>query len=49
VIKAGWIWVGRPAFPFQPIKREEAEAFAQAAKVYVRYGAAYRSRYRRPP
>jgi len=42
VIKAGWIWVGRPAFPFRPIKREEAEAFAQAAKVYLRYGAAYR-------
>ena len=21
VIKAGWIWVGRPAFPFRPIKR----------------------------
>jgi carbonic anhydrase/acetyltransferase-like protein (isoleucine patch superfamily) len=44
VIKAGWIWVGRPAFPFRPIKREEAEAFAQAAKIYVRYGAAYRTR-----
>ena len=44
VIKAGWIWVGRPAFAFRPIKREEAETFAEGARVYVRYGAAYRSR-----
>ena len=42
VIEAGWIWVGRPAFPFRPIKREEAETFAEGARVYVRYGAAYR-------
>jgi carbonic anhydrase/acetyltransferase-like protein (isoleucine patch superfamily) len=44
VIEAGWIWVGRPAFPFRPIKQEERETFAQGARVYVRYGAAYRSR-----
>jgi carbonic anhydrase/acetyltransferase-like protein (isoleucine patch superfamily) len=43
VIKAGWIWVGRPAFPFRPLKPEEAETFAEGARVYVRYGAAYRS------
>ncbi len=42
VIKAGWIWVGRPAFAFRPIKPEERENFAQAARIYVRYGAAYR-------
>ena len=24
VIKAGWIWVGRPAFAFRPIKPEES-------------------------
>ena len=42
VIKAGWIWVGRPAFPFRPIKPEERETFAEGAKVYVKYCAAYR-------
>ncbi len=42
VIKAGWIWVGRPAFAFRPIKPEERENFAQAARIYVGYGAAYR-------
>jgi carbonic anhydrase/acetyltransferase-like protein (isoleucine patch superfamily) len=42
VVKAGWIWVGRPAFAFREIKRDERDAFAQAAKIYVQYGAAYR-------
>ena len=42
VIKAGWIWVGRPAFAFRAIKPEERETFAQGARIYVRYGAAYR-------
>jgi carbonic anhydrase/acetyltransferase-like protein (isoleucine patch superfamily) len=42
VIKAGWIWVGRPAFAFRAIKPEERENFALAARIYVRYGAAYR-------
>ena len=44
VIKAGWIWVGRPAFPFRAIKPEERETFAEGARVYVRYGEAYRSK-----
>ena len=42
VIKAGWIWVGRPAFPFREIKPDERETFAEGARVYVGYGAAYR-------
>ena len=42
VIKAGWIWVGRPAFPFRPIKPEERETFAEGARIYVKYCAAYR-------
>jgi len=42
VIKAGWIWAGRPALPFRAIKPEERENFAQAARIYVGYGAAYR-------
>ena len=44
VIKAGWIWVGRPAFAFRQIKPDERETFAQGARVYVRYAADYRSR-----
>jgi carbonic anhydrase/acetyltransferase-like protein (isoleucine patch superfamily) len=43
VIKAGWIWAGRPAFAFREIRPEERDNFALAAKIYVRYGAAYRS------
>src|SRR6185295_18497574 len=39
VIKAGWIWVGRPAFAFRPIKPDERETFAKGARIYVRYGA----------
>jgi len=42
VVKAGWIWAGRPAFAFREIKSDEREAFAQAAQIYVAYGAAYR-------
>ena len=42
VVKAGWIWAGRPAFAFREIKPDEREAFAQAAQIYVGYGAAYR-------
>ena len=43
VIRAGWIWAGRPARAFREIKPEERENFAQAVKIYVRYGAAYRA------
>jgi carbonic anhydrase/acetyltransferase-like protein (isoleucine patch superfamily) len=42
VVEAGWIWAGRPALAFRAIKPQEREAFAQAAKIYVGYGAAYR-------
>jgi carbonic anhydrase/acetyltransferase-like protein (isoleucine patch superfamily) len=42
VVKAGWIWAGRPAFAFRAIKPQEREAFAEAAQIYVGYGAAYR-------
>jgi carbonic anhydrase/acetyltransferase-like protein (isoleucine patch superfamily) len=42
VIEAGWIWVGRPALPFRPIKPDERDTFAEGARVYVRYCAAYR-------
>ena len=29
VVKAGWIWAGRPALAFRAIKPEEREAFAR--------------------
>lgn len=42
VVKAGWIWAGRPAFAFRAIKPHERDAFAEAARIYVDYGTAYR-------
>lgn len=52
VVAAGWIWAGRPACAFREVRPEERAAFAQAAAIYVRYGAAYRRGSRvpgRPP
>ena len=43
VVSAGWIWAGRPACAFRAVKAQEREMFAEAAKIYVGYGAAYRS------
>ena len=42
VVTAGWIWAGRPACAFRKVKANEREMFAEAAKIYVGYGAAYR-------
>jgi gamma-carbonic anhydrase len=42
VVKAGWIWAGRPARPFREMKPVEREAFARGREVYVGYGRAYR-------
>ncbi|HVE50565.1 MAG TPA: hypothetical protein VNG69_13235 [Casimicrobiaceae bacterium] len=42
VVKAGWIWAGRPARAFRELKDSEREWFAQGADVYVGYGRAYR-------
>ena len=42
IVTAGWIWAGRPACAFREVKAHEREMFAQAAKIYVGYGAAYR-------
>ncbi len=41
LIKAGWIWAGRPARPFREIKPAEREAFARGRGVYVGYARAY--------
>lgn len=43
IVKAGWIWAGRPARPFREIRPAERAEFARARDVYIRYGAAYRS------
>jgi carbonic anhydrase/acetyltransferase-like protein (isoleucine patch superfamily) len=43
VVKAGWIWAGRPARPFREIKPAEREAFARFRDIYVGYSAAYRA------
>jgi carbonic anhydrase/acetyltransferase-like protein (isoleucine patch superfamily) len=43
VVKAGWIWAGRPARAFREVAPKERELFAQASAIYVGYGAAYRA------
>lgn len=41
VVKAGWIWAGRPARAFREVKPGERVEFARGADVYVRYGGIY--------
>ena len=41
VIEAGWIWAGRPARAFRPLKPEEVEFFSRGTAVYVGYAATY--------
>ncbi len=41
VVKAGWIWAGRPARAFREVKPGERAAFAEGVAVYVRYGGVY--------
>ena len=43
VVKAGWIWAGRPARPFREIRSAERAEFARGRDVYIEYGAAYRA------
>jgi len=42
IVKAGWIWAGRPARAFREVKDSEREMFASAVATYIEYGAAYR-------
>ena len=42
IVKAGWIWAGRPARAFRVIRPDERAGFARAGEVYVRYTRAYR-------
>lgn len=41
VVKAGWIWAGRPARAFRPVAEKERLFFARGREVYVGYAAAY--------
>jgi carbonic anhydrase/acetyltransferase-like protein (isoleucine patch superfamily) len=42
VVRGGWIWAGRPARAFRPLKDAEREAFAMGVEIYVGYAAAFR-------
>ncbi len=41
VVKAGYIWAGRPAREFRPVKPEERTFFGRGKEVYVGYAGAY--------
>ena len=42
IVPAGWIWAGRPARAFRPLKPEERKEFARARDIYVTYSSDYR-------
>ena len=42
VVKAQWVWAGRPARAFRPLKPEERAEFARARDIYVTYSTDYR-------
>jgi carbonic anhydrase/acetyltransferase-like protein (isoleucine patch superfamily) len=42
VVKAGWIWAGRPAREFRPLRPAEREGFDEIIAVYTRYAIDYR-------
>jgi carbonic anhydrase/acetyltransferase-like protein (isoleucine patch superfamily) len=41
VVRAGWIWAGRPARAFRELKPKEREIFSRGVDVYVGYGRTY--------
>jgi len=41
VVRAGWIWAGRPAEALRELRPSERESFARGVDVYVGYGRAY--------
>jgi carbonic anhydrase/acetyltransferase-like protein (isoleucine patch superfamily) len=43
VIRAGWLWVGRPARAFRRVSADERAQFDRGRDVYVGYAAAYRA------
>jgi len=44
VVRAGWIWAGRPARAFREVKAAERAEFDRGRDVYIRYGAVYLGR-----
>ena len=42
VVRAGWIWAGRPAREFRALKPAEREGFDGIIAVYTRYASDYR-------
>jgi len=42
VVRAGWIWAGRPARAFRELKPGERAEFARARDIYVTYSTDYR-------
>lgn len=41
VVEAGWVWAGRPAKAFRPVKPEEAKFFERGKTVYIGYTQSY--------
>jgi carbonic anhydrase/acetyltransferase-like protein (isoleucine patch superfamily) len=41
IVRAGWIWAGRPARAFRELRPAERESFARGVDVYVGYGRDY--------
>ena len=43
VVRAGWIWAGRPAAPFRQVRPAEADAFRRGKEIYETYARDYRA------
>jgi carbonic anhydrase/acetyltransferase-like protein (isoleucine patch superfamily) len=43
VVEAGWIWAGRPARAFRPLKDVERGMFAKGVDTYVGYAESFRA------
>ena len=43
VVRAGWIWAGRPARPFREVRPDEAAAFRRGKETYEQYARDYRT------
>ena len=43
VVRAGWIWAGRPAKPFREVRPEEADYFRQGKEIYEGYARDYQA------
>ncbi len=43
VVRAGWIWAGRPAQPFREVRPAEADAFRRGKEIYEEYARDYQA------